>query len=305
MYDIIIIGAGFAGYGAAIYTSRYNMKTLIIAKVLGGTITESYLVDNYLGFFNVTGYDIMQKAEEQVRKLGAEIKDANVNEIVRAKDKFIVKASEGDFEAKRILLAMGSKKRRLNIPGEDKFSGRGVSYCFTCDAAFFKGKKVGVVGGGNSAIEAATLLAKYAAKVYILYRGDSLKRVEPIMVDELKKLKNVEVKFNTEVKEIKGDKLVKSVVFKDGSEFPLDGIFVEIGADPASELAKKLGVKTTEKGHIIVDHAQRTNAANAYAAGDITTGSNMFEQGVCAASEGAIAAESAYKDMMADMAKKK
>src|SRR3989338_5017301 len=171
MYDIIIIGAGFAGYGAAIYTSSYNMKTLIIAKVLGGTITESYLVDNYLGFFNVTGYDIMQKAEEQVRKLGAEIKDANVNEIVRAKDKFIVKASEGDFEAKRILLAMGSKKRRLNIPGEDKFSGRGVSYCFTCDAAFFKGKKVGVVGGGNSAIEAATLLAKYAAKVYILYRG--------------------------------------------------------------------------------------------------------------------------------------
>ena len=297
MHDVIIIGGGFAGLSAAIYTVRFNLETLVVAKNMGGVITESYLVENYPGFKSISGIELMDKFIEQAKYLGAELKETEVKKIKKEGRKFVVETSDGKFESKAILLAMGSVKRDLNVPGIQEFRGKGVSYCATCDAAFFKDKIAGVVGGGNSAAEAAILLAKHAKKVYLLYRGDDLHRVEPVMVNQIKKEKKIEVVFNVNVKKVKGDKVMGSVVLDNGKELKVDGLFIEIGADPASGMAKQLGVKLDAKGHIITDAAQRTNIPMVYAAGDITTGSNMFEQGVCAASEGAIAADSIFKDL--------
>ena len=297
MYDIIIIGGGFAGLGAAIYTVRFNLKTLVVAKSMGGTIIESYLVENYPGFKSISGIELMDKFIEQVKYLGAELKETEVKSIKKHGSKFVVETSDGEFESKALLLAMGSVKRDLDVPGIKALKGKGVSYCATCDAAFFKDKTVAVVGGGNSAAESAVLLAKHAKKVYMLYRGKELNRVEPVMVNQIKKEKKIEIVYGVNAKELKGDKALKSVMLDNGKEMKIDGLFIEIGSDPASVLAKQLGVKLDGKGHIITDAAQRTNVPFVYAAGDITTGSNFFEQGVCAASEGAIAADTAYKEL--------
>jgi thioredoxin reductase (NADPH) len=293
MYDLIVIGGGPAGLASAIYSARYMLKTAVLSKDLGGAITGAHLVENYPGFEAVSGLDLVKKFEKQAKKLGVEIKSEEALGIKKEKDHFLV---NDKLKAKKIVLATGTFRRKLNIPGEEEFVGKGVSYCATCDAPFFKDKIVGVVGGSNSAVRAAQLLCDYAKKVYIIYRRDKL-RAEPKLCEQIEKHPKVEIIYNTNVKEVKGEKTVNSAVFDSGEVFMLDGLFIEIGSVPTFALPKELGVKLSEDGYIVVDDAMKTNVKGVYAAGDITTGSNQWRQVVTACAEGGIAASSAYLDI--------
>jgi thioredoxin reductase (NADPH) len=294
MYDVIIVGGGPAAMSAAIYAARYKMSTLVLAKEIGGTIALASTVEDYPGFKSISGLDLMQRFREHVEHFGVDIKQEEVRSIKKEKMGFRLFTNEGEYEAKSVLLCLGTIRRRLNIPGEDEFAGRGVSYCATCDAPFFKDKVVGVVGGGNAATGAALLLSKYAKQVYIIIRKDTM-RADPAEIEMVKNNPKIEIIKKTNVVEIKGKDFVENVIFDSGEEFKLDGLFIEIGAVPSSTLVKPLGVKLDENGYIVTNEAQETNVEGIYAAGDITTGSNGFQQVVTAVSEGAIAINSVYK----------
>ncbi len=295
-YDVIIIGAGPAGLTAAIYCVRYKLKTLVLSSMVGGAITESHDVENYPGFKKVSGFDLMNKVNEQAKELGTEIKLESVKEINRLDDEFIVKAGSAEYKARSLIFCQGMKRRKLNIPGEKEFTGKGVSYCATCDAAFFKDKIVGVVGGNDSAAIAALLLSEFAKKVYIIYRKEKL-RAEPFWVEKIEENEKIDIISNTNLKEIKGEQMVNKVIFDDDKEFELDGVFVEIGGDPDSNLAEGLGAETDEKGYVKVDSTQKTNVPLVYAAGDLTLNSNRFMQIVTAQAEGAVAANAVYEEL--------
>jgi len=291
MYDVIIIGGGAAGLTAAIYSARYKLKTLVIAKEMGGVIVNTHKIENWPGEKKISGLDIMNKFEEQAKELGVEIKEEEVKKIQKG---FKVFTDKAEYEGKTVILAMGTKRRKLNIRGEDKFSGKGVSYCATCDAAFFKDKIVAVVGGSDAAARAAQICTDYASKVYIIYRKAKM-RAEPALVDELEKNEKVEFIYNANVTEVIGDKTLEKVKLDIGKEVELQALFIEVGGVPAIAIANDLGVKLNDKNYIEVDNEMKTNVDGVYAAGDITTGSSGFQQLVTAASEGAIAAFSAYK----------
>ncbi len=294
-FDLIIVGAGPAGYTAAIYATRYNLSTLILAESFGGLASDASTVENYPGFPSISGFDLMEKFRAHALKLGANIKQASVVKIDKNDLGFVVSTNSGEeFTAKAVILALGTRRRHLNIPGEDKFSGKGVSYCATCDAAFYKDKVVGVVGGSDSAAQAALLLARYASKIYIIYRRDKL-RAEPSYIEQIEKNPKIEVLYNVNVKELLGNDKLEEAVLDNGQKLKLDGLFVEIGGIPSTELAKTVGVAVNERGFIIVNSGMETNVEGVYAAGDVTTGSNGMEQIITACAEGAIASESAYK----------
>ena len=198
------------------------------------------------------------------------------------------------YECKTLIITTGMEKRKLGIPGEKEFLGKGVSYCGTCDGPLFKDKIVGVVGGSDAAGVEALLLTEYAKKVYIIYRREQL-RAEPVTFEQIKKNKKIEIIYKSNVTEIKGKQFVESVILDNGRELKLDGLFIEIGGIPTSYLVKDIGVKLTEDGHVIVDETQETNVDYIFAAGDITNASNKFKQIITAASEGCLAALSAYK----------
>jgi len=293
IYDVAIIGGGPAGLSASIYSARYMLNTLLFAKDHGGAIVEAHLVENYPGFESISGMDLSDNFRKQAKKLGVEIKDEEVKGIKKDGDVFVV---NNKHKAKKVILATGTFRRKLNIPGEGDYIGKGVSYCATCDAPFYRDKIVGVIGGSNSAARAAQLLAEYAKKVYIIYRRDKI-RAEPKICAQIDKNPKIEIITNTQVKEIKGEKFVTSAVFDSGEVFMLDGLFIEIGSTPAVVLPKELGVKLDDKEYIIVDEAMKTNVKGVYAAGDITTCSNQWRQVITACSEGGIAASSVYLDM--------
>ena len=292
-YDVIIIGAGAAGLAAAIYCARYKLKTLVVSKELGGVIIDAHKVENYPGFKEIPGIELMDKFQEHAKSFGVEVRQDEIIEISK-KEPFKVKTKKESCEAKALILAMGSERKRLDVHGEKEFRGKGISYCYTCDAPFSKDKTVAVLGGSDSAARAAQLCAEYAKKIYIIYRGDKM-RAEPYLVEQLEKNPKVKFIYNTNVVEVKGDKLIKSVVLNSKKELKIELLFVEIGQVPNTALAKKLGVKLDEQGYIIVDESQKTNIGCIYAAGDITNASNKFRQLTTAISEGSIAAESIYK----------
>jgi thioredoxin reductase (NADPH) len=298
-YDVVIIGMGPAGCAAAIYATRFGMKTLVIGKEPGGQANEAYEIDNYPGLLNIKGIELMNRFREQAKTLGADMAFSEVVGISKKGDSFIVKTESQEHEGKAVIIATGAKKRRLGIPGENELRGRGVSYCATCDAAFFRGKVVCVVGGGNAAVMTALLLTEHAKRVYLVYRKEKQEmRAMPAWIKKAEKNKKIEMLFCLPPKRIEGREKVEAVVFDKGKgEFrlKLDGVFVEIGADPQTSLAKKLGVALTESGEIKVDCEMRTNVQGVFAAGDVTNGSGEFEQIITAASEGAIAARSAYQ----------
>ncbi len=293
MYDLVVIGGGPAGLAASIYAARYMLNTLLISKDHGGAIAEAHLVENYPGYESVSGLELMENFRKQAKKLGVEIKAEEAAGIKKEKDHFLV---NNKHKGKKVLLAVGTTRRKLNVPGEDKFIGKGVSYCATCDAPFYKDKVVGVIGGSNSAARAAQLLSEYAKKVYIIYRREKI-RAEPKICSQIDKNPKIEIINNTNIKEVKGDKFVDSVVFGSGEVFMLAGLFIEVGSVPAVALPKELGVKLDDEGYIIVDEGMRTSIEGVYAAGDITTGSNKWRQVITACSEGGIAASSAYLDI--------
>ena len=296
MYDLAIIGGGISGLTAAIYATRYMLKTIVISKDIGGVITKSPRVENWPGFKSISGLDLMDKVEKQAVALGAEIINESTKELKKENDIFKIKTAEKDIEAKAVILAFGTEKRKLKVPGEREFEGKGVSYCAICDGAFFKNMDVAVVGGGNSAFKAAQMLLEHVKKLYIVNAGKELIAEEAI-VEEIKKDKRVTIMNGTGVKEIKGDKFVNEVVLNDGNSLNVSGVFVDIGFTPKTELSKQLGVETDKTGYIIVDGAMKTNVKGVYAAGDITTGSNNIRQLVTKAGEGCIAATSAYNEL--------
>ncbi|OGI16713.1 MAG: hypothetical protein A3J63_05050 [Candidatus Moranbacteria bacterium RIFCSPHIGHO2_02_FULL_40_12b] len=293
-YDLAIVGAGPAGLSASVYASRYGIKNIIIGEMPGGLTTKTHEIGNWLGTEKITGFEFAQKAANHAKSYSAEIISATVDQLEEKNGNFILFASDGKkIEAKTILLAMGTRHRKLGIPGEKEFLGKGVSYCATCDGFFFRGKIVAVAGGNDSAAEAAVFLAGIAEKVYIIYRGEKL-RAEKFWTEAIKNNSKIEVICNTSIKEIEGDQRVEGIILdnprQNSETLKVDGIFIEIGLDPNTELVRNLEVDLDEEGYIKISPDGKTSTRGVWAAGDITDGSNKFKQIVTAASEGAIAA---------------
>ena len=293
-HDLIIIGSGPAGLTAGIYAARYNLDFLILGMINGGAISEAHKVCNYPSQNNITGFQLTQEIVNHVKELEGEIRQEQVTEIKQKEKGFEIKTNKETYKAKKIILATGRTKQKLNVEGETKFLGRGVSYCATCDAAFYKGKTVAVAGEGNAAITAALLLAEHAKKVYIVYRKDKFFRAEPAWVTQLEKEKNIEPIFNSNITKIYGEKSVGGIELDNGKKLEVDGVFIEVGFVPNQEIQGLLGVET-EKGYVITDKNQKTNLKGLFAAGDLTN--NPLKQVITACSEGAIAATTAYEQI--------
>lgn len=296
-YDLIIVGGGCAGYPAAIYGARFNLKTLVIAKELGGLITTTNEVENYPGFTKITGPDLAKNMEEHVRANGVPIENDSVKSIEKTNKKFIVKTDliNKEYIGKSIVLATGTKHRHLGAPGEEEFRGKGVSYCATCDGMFFRNKIVAMIGGSDSAAKEAMVLAQNSSKVYMFVR--SYLKAEPVNIDRLRKIENIEIIEGVNVKEIGGDKLVSHVILdkehNGSNKIELQGVFIAVGQLPQSELAKGLGVELAKNGEIIIDKLSETNVEGVFAAGDVTNMS--WKQAITGAAEGSIAAYSAFE----------
>jgi len=296
IYDLIIVGGGPAGFTAAIYAARRAVKTLVLVKEFGGQAVYASKVENFPGFDLIPGYELMEKIKTQAGKLGAEIKNVEATEIKKENDIFSVQDKDGKvYESKSLILSFGAVPRKLGLPNEDKFKGNGISYCATCDAPFFKNKNVAVIGGGNAALDAALLLAKFAKQVYLIHRRDEFKG-ETVRVSDVKKLSNIEIILNSEVKELKGEKNIEGVVVKKNDneetrDLEVNGIFVEIGHIVESDFVSRM-VALDERKQIIVNDKNETNVPGVFAAGDATT--VPYKQIVIAAGDGAKAALSAY-----------
>ncbi|MCK5285818.1 MAG: FAD-dependent oxidoreductase [Candidatus Pacebacteria bacterium] len=298
-YPLIIIGTGPAGLMASVYASRYKIEHLMIGEFLGGMIIGAHKIGNFPAEKEISGIELITRMKEQVDSLGVTMVHNKVADIKKEGQDFKITTQNGkEFQAEAILLANGTENRKLNLPNEDDFLGKGVSYCATCDAMFFRDKIVVVVGGSDSANMASLYLADVAKKVYQIYRGDNLKG-EVLRIEKIKNNSKIEVIYNTEVMALVGDGKLEKVILSNSyngqDELVVDGMFVEIGTIPQGELAEALSVEVDEKKYIKVGTDQKTNQEGVWAAGDITTGSNNFHQVITACSEGAIAAESIFK----------
>ncbi|PMB74587.1 thioredoxin-disulfide reductase [Candidatus Bathyarchaeota archaeon] len=297
-WELIIVGGGAAGLAAGIYGARSGLKTLILEeKIVGGTAADAPKIENYPGFESIIGVELAQRMAAHCRKAGVTIREfEGVSSLDLKGEKKLVKTNRTTYEAKALIIASGSRYRELGVPGEREFLGRGVSYCGICDGPLFKGKRVLVVGGGNAAVVTALYIAELAGEVKVSHRREAF-RAEEALVNALKGKDNVEILWNTEVKEIKGEKLVnKAVIFNNRTdeikELPVDGVFIQAGEDPNSQIAKEAGVAVNEEGYIIVDIRQRTNIPGVYAAGDVTN--HPVKQVGTAVGQGITAAVEAY-----------
>ena len=298
-YDVIIIGAGAAGLTAALYSVRSGMSVVVLSRDFGGLAATADSIMNWPGKYEIKGMDLMNHMLEQVKKNNVDVKYANVTDIKKEEDDFIITTDSEEYVSSKVIFCPGTKHRKLNVPGEEEFYGKGVSYCATCDGPFFKEKVVAVIGGGNSALTAAILLSKSAKKVYIIYRQSQFFRAEKEWVDETISNPKIEAIHDEEIIEIKGDNFVDGVVLKNkGTILDVDGVFIEIGSDPVTELVTDL--VELKEGYIVVDETQETSLKGLFAAGDATTGSNMFRQLITSCSEGAIAANSAHESTVKD-----
>ena len=291
-YELAIIGAGPAGYSASIYAGRSGIKTVVFDKIGGGGLAlVSPNIENYAGFESISGAELMDKMQKHASKYADIHFIEEVKNITKNENLFTIETTNKTYTSKAVILCMGTEYRKLGIPGEQELQGKGVSYCATCDGQFFKGKNVGVVGGGNSAVIEAIFLKQIGCKeVYLIHRRDQL-RAEKAIEDEAI-AKQVKIMYSTHVDSIHGGQKVDYLKLHDLKKdkkfnFSVDGIFVSIGEAPQNTLAKELGVKLDEKGYIIVDRQQKTNVRGVYAAGDITGG---LRQIITACAEGAIAA---------------
>lgn len=292
IYDVIIAGAGPAGMTAAVYTSRANMDTLLIEKGSpGGQMVNTEDIENYPGFASILGPDLSNKMFEHATKFGAQYMRGNINEI---KDGFPYKTVIVDgreLNAKSVIIATGAEHRKLGVKGEVEFSGRGVSYCAVCDGAFFADLELAVVGGGDSAVEEAIFLTRFATKVTIIHRRDEL-RAQKIIQNRAFQNEKIQFIWNHTVEEIRGDGMVSGLVLKhtqtgEETEFPCNGVFIYVGMDPISDCVKNLGI-TNESGYILTDEHMRTNIPGICAAGDVRE--KDLRQVVTATGDGSIAA---------------
>jgi len=297
-WELIIIGAGPAGLSAGIYGVRSGLKTLVLEeKIAGGTAADAPAIENYLGFQNISGLELVQKMVAHAKSAGVTIHEfETVIGLEFKTENKVVKTDKATYETKAVIIASGSHYRELGVSGEKEFRGRGVSYCGLCDGPLFKGKRLLVVGGGNSALITTLYLAGLASEVKIVHRRDAF-RAEEALVKALKEKQNVEVLWNTEVKEIKGEKLVNKAIVLDVKtretrKLLVDGVFVQVGEDPNSQIAKEADVAVDEDGYIVVDVLQRTSIAGVFAAGDVTN--HPIKQVGTAVGQGTTAATEAY-----------
>jgi thioredoxin reductase (NADPH) len=301
-YDVIIIGQGAAAFSAALYAGRYKMSTLIIGEEFGGETATSNIIENYPGHPQIDGFDLMLNMQQQVEALEVNIVDGRVDQIVREPDRITVKTGDQSFRTGSVILAVGRERRKLGLPREKELTGKGIAYCATCDAPLFRGKVVGVVGGGDSAIKGSIVLANYASKVHIIYRGSTFARPEPINLKKLSEKPNVETLFEALVVDLLGEPLLQGLIIdqkgKGQNKLDVEGLFIEIGADPRTELAQALGVQLNDRSEIIVDKLMRTNVHGVFAAGDVTDGADDLKQVITAAAQGVIAATSAYQHVV-------
>jgi thioredoxin reductase (NADPH) len=297
-WELIIIGAGSGGLASGIYGARSGLKTLVIdEKLAGGTAADAPIVENYPGFPQITGGELAQKMALHCKKAGATIHEIEtVTALNLTGERKIVTTNRAEYEATAIIVATGSHYREIGVKGEKEFRGKGVSYCGVCDGPFFKGKRVLVIGGGNSAATTTLYLSGIAAEVVVTHRRDAF-RAEEALVKDIASKENVQVFWNTEVKEIKGEKLVNKVVVHhnkagETKEIAVDAVFVQIGEAPNSQIAREAGLEVDEHGYIKTDVFQRTSVAGVYAAGDVTN--HPVKQVGTAVGQGITAALEAY-----------
>lgn len=304
IYDLAIIGNGPAGLSAAVYAARYKVDQILIGDLPGGLMTSSHKICNFPSQIEISGAELSQKMADQIKALEVPEKFARVDSILEESGIFHLTLSNKEIvKAKTILLATGTKHRHLGLPNEEALTGRGISYCATCDAMFFANKVVAVIGGSDSANTASLYLAQVATKVYQLYRGEKL-RGEVAWIDQIKANPKITVLYKTQVTEIIGDKKVTGLKAGD-MELEVDGIFVEVGSDPDQTLIKQLALETDEGGYIRTKANQSTSHQGVWAAGDITTNSDYFKQIITACSEGSIAAQDIFKHLQANQNEKK
>jgi len=302
MYDVIIIGGGPAGAAASVYTGRKKIKTLLLTDSFGGQSIVSDNIENWIGIKKISGFELAKMLEDHVRACEeVEIKmPEKVDKVIEAKNGFRVETNKNTYQAKTLIVASGGRRRRLNVPGEEKFNGKGVSYCSTCDAPLFKDKEVAVIGGGNAGLEAAIDLIHYASKIYIINHGSELSG-DPSTQEEIRKSPKVVVINNAETQEILGDRFVTAIKYLDKQsnqvkELSVGGIFVEIGSIPNSEFMKGL-VEMNKAGEIIVDHRTlATSKPGIFAAGDVTD--EIYKQNNISAGDAIAAALSAYNYLL-------
>ena len=290
-YELIVLGGGPTAIGCAIYAARFAMDVLVIGKTFGGLIATTHIVENYPAITSISGQGLMDMFKDHMDSLKIPYISDEIRSIERVDDHFELHSFFQKFKAFSICIATGSERRKLGIPGEEEFTGRGVSYCATCDGPFYKDKNVIVIGGSDSAAKEALFLAQSVNKVYIVYRGEEI-RAEPINKQRVYENDRIEIIYKTKIVEIKGDTTVKSVIFDNGKQFEVDGVFIEIGSIPKSELAKQIGVETNEKGEIKINRKSETNIAGIFAAGDVADA--PFKQAITGVAEGVIAAYSAF-----------
>lgn len=290
-YDLIVLGGGPTAIGCAIYAARFAMDVLVVGKTFGGLIATTHIVENYPAITSISGQGLMDMFKDHMDSLSIPYISDQIRSINKVDDYFELRSFFQKFKAYSICIATGSERRKLGIPGEEEYAGRGVSYCATCDGPFYKDKVVCVLGGSDSAAKEALFLAQNTKKVYIIYRGEEI-RAEPINKKRVLENEKIEIIYKTNVVEIKGEGNVKSVVFDNDKEFDVDGVFVEIGSIPNSDLAKKIGVETNEKGEIKINRKSETNVPGIFAAGDVADA--PFKQAITGVAEGVIAAYSAF-----------
>ena len=301
MRDVIIIGSGPAGMGAAIYGKRAGLDTLVLegTGMSGGQVTQTYEVDNYLGLPGVNGFDMAMTFQAHMDKLGAEFEMGVVNKVEKKEGYFEVITDEKTYETKTVILATGASHNKLMVPGEEELAGMGVSYCATCDGAFFRGKTTMVVGGGDVAIEDAIFLARGCEKVYLVHRRDELRGAK-ILQDNLMSLPNVEIIWDSVVQEIQGDEQVEQVKILnrktgDETQIKVDGIFIAVGIHPNTECFANL-VETDDNGYIVAGENCETSVPGIFVAGDTRT--KELRQIITAVADGANAINSVQKHLI-------
>ena len=296
--NLAVVGAGPAGLSSGMYAGRFGLNAVVFdEKIVGGIVNLTHIVENYPGFEKISGMELMEKMKKQAEKY-CEIHEMEKVKNIEIDEGIKIFTSKNEYKVKAVIFATGTEKRKLDVKGEKEFLGRGVSYCATCDGSFFRNKKTVVVGGGNAAATEALHLKNLGSDVSLIHRRDKL-RADKILQDYVFE-KKIKVLWDSVVEEIFGGSVVKGIRIKnvkDGSikNIDIDGVFVSVGEKPNSAIAKSIGVKTDEKGYIVVDKNQRTNISKIYAAGDVTGG---LKQIVTACAEGAVAANSAYEDLL-------
>ena len=300
IYDLIIIGSGPAGLSAAIYAQRARLDALVIEKEMmsGGQVLTTYEVDNYPGLPGINGFDLGMKFREHADRLGARFAEDQVLQVEKTEEGFLVKGEKETYRTRTVLIATGAAHRKLGVPGEERLAGMGVSYCATCDGAFFRGKVTAVAGGGDVALEDAIFLSRICRKVYLIHRRDELRGAKSLQ-EAVMALDNVEILWDTVIEEIQGDGQVESLKLKNkktGEErdLPVQGVFIAVGIMPNSQAFE--GTVEMDRGYIIAGEDCRTSVPGILAAGDVRT--KQLRQIVTAAADGANAVTSAEQQIL-------